>query len=126
MGLPDSAEYWWAGDNRPHYAGEIFYHIGEVCEHYRPQTGNVLTAKYLNDVNCHCCKKLIAENGNIYDLKEGISPMQQSAIDKYKNRFKHGKCSKCGQPMNLRKNKIQNKNFLGCSQYPKCKHTESL
>lgn len=126
MSITDSTAYWWALKDRQPYYGETFYHIGDVCKHYNPKSGNILTSKYLNDINCHHCKKLIEENGNIYDLQEGISPMQQSAIDRDKYKFRFGKCSKCGQPMNERTNKIKNTKFLGCSQYPKCKHTESI
>lgn len=126
MSITDTTEYWWAIKERKMYMGETFYHIGDVCIHYNPNSGNILTSKHINDINCHHCKKLIKENGNIYDLKEGISPMQQSAIDKEKNRFKDGKCSKCGQPMVKRRNKLKNNEFLGCSQYPKCNHTESI
>ncbi|KAA2223010.1 topoisomerase DNA-binding C4 zinc finger domain-containing protein [Chryseobacterium sediminis] len=126
MSLPDTTEYWWGVKSRQPYCGEIYIHIGKICNHYKPESGNTLTSTWLNDINCHACKKLIKNNGNIYGLKEGISPTQQSEIDKERNKFKHGKCSKCGQPMKIRKNKSQNKDFKGCSSYPKCKHTETL
>lgn len=35
----------------------------------------------------------------------------------------HKTCSKCGQPMQLRKNK-KGRFFLGCTGYPRCKETE--
>ena len=34
-------------------------------------------------------------------------------------------CSKCGSPMSVRTTKTGDK-FLGCSGYPKCKHTINL
>ncbi|MEJ5105544.1 topoisomerase DNA-binding C4 zinc finger domain-containing protein [Chryseobacterium sp. MYb328] len=126
MSLPDSTEYWWDVKGCQPYMGEIYVHISEICNHYKPESGNTLTSKWLNDINCHACKKLIKNNGNIYGLKEGTSPTQQLKIDKESNKFKHGKCDKCGSPMSIRKNKMQNINFLGCCNYPKCKFTKTI
>jgi helicase IV len=35
-------------------------------------------------------------------------------------------CKKCGSYMIKRPNSITNKEFYGCSHYPKCNYTESL
>ena len=35
-------------------------------------------------------------------------------------------CPECGEPMVVRKNSITEEDFLGCSQYPACKHTEPI
>ena len=126
MSLPDSAQYWDDIKKRSPYMGEIFFHIGEMCSHYKPETGNILTSKYLNDINCYACKKLIKENGNIYGLIDGVSKREQKAIDKEKHKFRFGKCPKCENPLRKRMNKIQNVEFLGCSNYPKCNHTQNL
>ena len=37
----------------------------------------------------------------------------------------HGKCP-CGSIWTIRKNKTNNKEFLGCINYPQCKNTKSL
>lgn len=37
-----------------------------------------------------------------------------------------GKCDKCGAPMVRRKNKAKRTEFLGCSNYPNCRHTQEV
>jgi hypothetical protein len=127
MAMSDTAEDWFYSKMpRMPYMGRHFVHIPKsTCGHINPITGNTDVSEYLNDVDCFACLKLIEENGNIYNLKEGISKREQSAIDKDKHRFRHGKCD-CGSPMQIRINKSNNKNFLGCLQYPKCKKTKSI
>lgn len=125
MCLSDMAEAWWREPKMP-YMGRDFVHIpNSTCGHINPQSGNTDTSEYLNDINCFACLKLIEENGNIYNLKEGISKRQQSAIDKEKHRFRFGKCE-CGSPMCKRKNKKTGQEFLACLQFPKCKITKSI
>lgn len=125
MSMTDTAEYWWDVKSRKPYNGKTFYHIpNSPCGHINKQSGNTLTSAFLNDINCYACLKLIKDNGNIYNLKEGISPIQQSEADKEKRRYRFGKCD-CGSPMCERKNKKTGEVFLGCTNYPKCKLTKS-
>ncbi len=125
MSLSDMAEYWWREPRMP-YMGRHFVHIPDSsCGHINPNTGNTDTSEYLNDITCFACLKLIEENGNIYDLKEGISKRQQSAIDKEKHKFRFGKCE-CGSPMRERVNSKTGEKFLGCIRYPACKKTKSI
>lgn len=125
MCLSDTAEYWWREPKMP-YSGMHFVHIpNSTCGHIRKETGNTDTSEYLNDINCFACLELIKQNGNIYNLKEGLSKREQSKIDKEKHRFRFGKCT-CGSPMQERRNKITGQKFLGCIQYPRCKNTKSL
>lgn len=125
MALTDTAEYWNDIKNNYPYRGRQFTHAkGYNCSHINVGSGNIRTSEWLNDVNCFECLKAIEENGNIYGLKEGISPKQQSAIDKEKHRFRYGKCDKCGSPLQPRKNKSNGQWFLGCSNYPKCRNTK--
>ena len=35
-------------------------------------------------------------------------------------------CPKCGQPLVVRTNSNTGVDFLGCSRYPECKHSEPL
>jgi ssDNA-binding Zn-finger/Zn-ribbon topoisomerase 1 len=35
-------------------------------------------------------------------------------------------CPKCGQPLLIRHNHESGQEFLGCSSWPECKHTEAL
>ncbi len=35
-------------------------------------------------------------------------------------------CPKCGEPLVIRTNRQTGQEFLGCSQYPRCTHTEEL
>ena len=121
------AEYWFdARTPNSVYMGRHFIHIKDSkCGHFNPQTGNVDSSEYINDINCFACLKLIKENGNIYELKEGISKLEQSKIDKEKYKFRFGKCD-CGNPLCERINKLSKQKFLGCTDYPKCKKTKSI
>lgn len=126
MCLSDTAEYWLDVKNSRPYNGRHFTHIpNSTCGHIKKETGNTDVSEYLNDINCFACLKLIEQNGNVYGLKDGISKRQQSEIDKEKHRFRFGKCD-CGSPMVIRKNRKDNKEFLGCKNYPKCKRTKSV
>jgi hypothetical protein len=128
MSLPDTAEYWWGvkGYDRKPYMGKHFVHIpNSICGHIDTMTDNTDTSPYLNDINCYACLELIKQNGNIYNLKEGISKRQQSVIDKEKHLFRFGKCE-CGSPMCERTNKANGQKFLGCTNYPKCKNTKPI
>lgn len=135
MSLPDMAEAWWKDHTYYGYTGPHFYHHpNKLCSHYRPQTGNIDTTPYINDINCHECKSKI-ESGEFSknELKLEDSPetyyMSHGERKKY-NKQKafnnlHGKCS-CGSIWTIRKNKTTNQEFLGCLQYPKCKNTKKL
>ena len=35
-------------------------------------------------------------------------------------------CARCGQPMAVRRNKVTREDFLGCTAWPECEHTERL
>lgn len=35
-------------------------------------------------------------------------------------------CPKCGQPLIIRRNHESGEEFLGCSTWPECRHTEPL
>jgi hypothetical protein len=125
MALSDMAEYWWRERRFP-YSRKTFIHIpNSPCGHIKHSTGNTLTSKYLNDINCYACLKLIEENGNIYNLKEGLSRRQQGEIDREKHKFRFGKCE-CGSPMCERINSKTKEKFLGCTNYPVCKKTRTI
>jgi hypothetical protein len=126
MSLPDTAEYWWDVKSRRPYTGREFCHIpNSPCGHIRTQTGNTDVSEYLNDINCFACLKLLKENGNIYNLKEGISKREQKVINREKHLYRFGKCS-CGSPIQERINKTTKQKFLGCSNYPNCKQTKNI
>ena len=79
------AEAWQFAD-RPIYTGRHFIHMPDSkCGHLRKETYNNDTSEYINDINCFACLELIKQNGNIYNLKEGISRREQSRIDKEKH-----------------------------------------
>ena len=87
MSLSDTAEYWWDVKSYHPYMGRHFIHIpNSICGHINKQTGNTDTSEYLNDINCFACLDLIKQNGNIYNLKEGISKRQQREIDMEKHK----------------------------------------
>ena len=125
MALSDMAEYWWKEPKMP-YMGRTFIHIpNSTCGHINPQTGNTDVSEYLNDITCFACLKLLKTNGNIYNLKEGISKLAQSRADKLKFKYRYGTCE-CGHPLKLRINSKTQEMFYGCTTYPKCKKTKSL
>ena len=35
-------------------------------------------------------------------------------------------CPECGQPLTVRTNRATDEDFLGCSAWPDCKHTEPM
>jgi hypothetical protein len=124
MGMSDMAEAWWKEPRKP-YSGRDFIHIpNSECGHIKRETRNTDTSEYINDINCFACLKLIEQNGNIYQLKEGVSKRQQREIDRKKHKYRFGEC-KCGSPMRERKNSKTGEVFFGCSNYPKCKMTKS-
>jgi len=127
MSMSDTAEYWWDVKNRvPRIPSIPMIHIPKsTCGHISKMTGNTAISNYLNDISCYACLKMIKQNGNIYGLKEGVSPRQQSEMDKEKHRYRFGKCE-CGSPMCERKNSKTGQTFLGCANYPKCKKTKTL
>jgi len=125
--MTDTAEYWWDIKRKSFNPPKItMVHIKDSkCIHINHVTGNTETSNYLNDITCYNCLKMIKHNGNIYNLVEGVSPNQQSIIDKEKYRFRFGKCE-CGSPMCERTNKSTGIKFLGCTNFPKCKKTKSI
>lgn len=58
-----------------------------------------------------------------YDKKEHVQSIKQR-IEKRENAIRENKCPQCGSDLILRKGKFST--FLGCTNYPKCKHTIKL
>lgn len=126
MSLSDTASYWWDVKATRAYNGIQFTHIpNSTCGHFKPQTGNTNSSKYLGDINCFACLKLIKQNGNIYGLQEGHRPSPTRKKKKKKQISKHGNCI-CGARLVERTNSMSGQKFLGCSTYPKCTNTKSL
>lgn len=133
MSLPDGAEYWQDVKNRTPYTGRTFrHHPTHTCSHFNKRSGNALRTPYKNDVNCFECAQAI-ENGNLEGIIGDIAPEYFYLGKKEKKRYNaqklfeetHGKCS-CGSDWKIRTNKTNNTQFLGCSNYPKCKNTKSI
>lgn len=115
MALTDTTEYWWDVKNHFENKRPAFTHIkGYDCGHF-----HVHETKKLTQVDCYACLKHIE---NTPELKQRLEQSKQSK-EQYKFRF--GKCE-CGSPMCERKNKSTGEIFLGCTQYPKCKHTRAV
>lgn len=110
MSLPDSAEYWW--DVKSRRTKYTFTHIkGVACGHHHLAETDVVS-----HIDCRACKKILAE---LPEIKEALEK-------KYEKRaFPNGKCS-CGHAFIKRTNKVNGEQFLGCSNYPKCKNTKSI
>lgn len=68
MSLSDTAEYW--NDVKGHYRGWFgvtgFWHAkGCQCGHFHKNE-----TRYISEVDCKACLKVLAEMGNIFNLKE--------------------------------------------------------
>jgi len=64
VSLPDGAEYWWREPQT--HSKRVFVHArGLECGHF-----HVVESKYTDDIDCHACKKIIAET----DLDLGLTP----------------------------------------------------
>ena len=134
MSMSDTAEYWAdVKAHRPIYSGKNFKHIPDKkCSHYKPITGNTSTTPYIDDINCYECIERI-KNGFRDGLIEGkahetyyMSNRERKAFNSAKVfNEKYGKCS-CGSHWTIRINKTNNKEFLGCSNYPHCKNTKTI
>jgi len=131
MCLSDTAEYWADAKRSKGYFGSTsFVHIPNAeCGHRHHSD-----AKRLGDVTCYACLKLI-KNGYEHNLPEGktVSKAERKRRQKQSEQEnirraieeKHGKC-RCGKAWVIRKNKSTSTEFLGCSNYPKCKNTKSI
>lgn len=134
MSMSDTAEYWWK-EPRFGYAGRNFKHNpNHKCEHYNPSSGNTDTTKYIGDINCfECIKNLESGIASKDGLIEGNAPetyyMSHSQRKKHnaQKRFneQYGKCP-CGCNWQIRKNRSNNQEFLGCINYPTCKNTKAM
>jgi len=134
MSLPDMAEAWQRTPKIP-YGGRCFKHNpNHKCSHYSTLTGNVNTTVYIGDINCfECIENLGNGTASADGLKDGNAPetfyMSRSERKKFnqQKRFneQHGKCT-CGSVWRIRINSVNGKEFLGCSNYPKCKNTASI
>lgn len=71
MSLPDTAEYWWDVKQKYTYKGKTWVHfIKSPCGHFKPGTRNSNTSKFIENITCPACLKLLKANGNIYNLKK--------------------------------------------------------
>lgn len=78
MSLPDTAEYWGDVKKDTRSNKKVFSHAkGCECGHF-----HVYESRYITEVDCHACLKVIAEMGNIFKLKE-------KRVIKTKSRLKH-------------------------------------
>lgn len=135
MSLSDTAEYWWKDHTYYGYSGPTFYHHpNKLYSHYNPQSGNIKTTPYVNDINCHECKSKI-ESGEFSkdELRLEDSPETFYMSNSEKKRFnkqkrfeeQYGRCQ-CGCSWQIRRNNVTQKEFLGCLNYPNCKKTKSI
>jgi ssDNA-binding Zn-finger/Zn-ribbon topoisomerase 1 len=127
MAMSDTAEYWFnktqAGTHNTLRHGK-----GIECGHNH----NVMDTKYIDDVECYACKKMI-NDGITTGMLEGKAPDMYYMSNSEKKRFKklklfieeNGKCN-CGCNWTVRRNNQSGESFLGCLNYPKCKNTKAL
>ena len=74
--------------------------------------------------NCGCGDTISIPDG--FELPEGEKIEIKEDLEEYKETGgKYGHCPECGDGL-LRKITTKRGSFLGCSNYPKCKHTEQL
>lgn len=104
MSLSDTAEYW--ADVKSHFRNRgnemVFHDPGFICDNPKREFHGM--AEYIEDVNCYRCRRNFKANGT---------------------QLPSMKCT-CGKMMVFRINKTTKKEFLGCSNYPKCKNTKSI
>jgi hypothetical protein len=124
--MSDTAEYWWDVKATKAWYGTTFYHIPNApCGHR-----HLHEAKKLGNVNCYSCLELI-KNGYDHGLSEGVyltkSQRKRKTAENKEKQFdeKHGLCP-CGSRWQIRKNKSNGQEFLGCINYPTCKNTKSI
>ena len=127
MAMTDTAEYW--HDVKAHRPQNDFYHAkGLDCNHRHH-----VETEYLADVTCHACLRILKDDPNRVEMKDGNAPKYYYLTKAGAKRArkhdafveKHGKCS-CGCNWVVRTNKSNGAEFLGCSNYPKCKGTKSI
>lgn len=112
MCLPDSAEYWWDVKGRNRTTKHVFTHIkGVPCGHY-----HVNETDCVELIDCRSCKRILDE---LPEIKHKLE------LDFNKYFYPNGKCS-CGGAFKERINSSNGNNFLGCSNYPKCKNTKQI
>ena len=74
--------------------------------------------------NCGCGDTISIPDG--FELPEGDKIEIKEELEEYKEEGgKYGHCPECGDGL-LRKITTKRGSFLGCSNYPKCRHTEQL
>jgi ssDNA-binding Zn-finger/Zn-ribbon topoisomerase 1 len=127
MAMSDTAEYWF-NKNSFHMPNMFRHGKGIECGHNH----NIMDTEYIEDVDCYACKKLIQE-GVTTGMLEGKAPEMYYMSNSEKKRYKkqkrfieeNGKCP-CGCNWQIRKNRTNGQEFLGCTNYPTCKNTKAL
>ncbi|TDX83946.1 topoisomerase DNA-binding C4 zinc finger domain-containing protein [Epilithonimonas xixisoli] len=129
MSLPDGAEYW--QKNSFHLPNTFRHAKGVECVH-----NHNTETEYINDVECRACLKIIEEK-RPENLMDGDAPefyyysktyakkMRKAKKEREEFNDKYGVCD-CGCDWRIRLNKSNSQEFLGCSNYPKCKKTKSI
>lgn len=134
MSLSDTAEYWWKEPKSPYLGKQFKHHPLHRCSHYNPLTGNTNVTRYIGDINCYECIDNLEKGISSKDgLIEGNAPETYYMSNGEKKRFnakklfneKYGKCD-CGCNWQIRKNRSNGQEFLGCINYPTCKNTKTI
>lgn len=134
MALSDMAEAWWREPHMTYMGKEFKHNPNHKCSHYNPSSGNVDTTIYIGDINCYeCIENLNSGTASNEGLKDGNAPETFYMSKREKKNFnaqkrfneQHGKCS-CGCNWQIRKNRNNGQEFLGCINYPTCKNTKSI
>lgn len=127
MSLPDGAEYWWK-DHSFHQPNDFRHAINVECGHNH----NTPDTPYIGDLECHACKKIVQETKPEWMIEGNAPEMFYMSIREkkaYRKRKafneKHGICD-CGCDLQIRVNKKNGQEFLGCINYPTCKKTKSI
>lgn len=118
--MSDTAEYWHGiRKGRSHFKGPDYYHIPDVdCGHF-----HWYTAKFIEQVNCKGCLKLIRE-GLVHNLAHEPLKVETRRKRKIKNPMQH--CPECSGILTERTNSKDGSKFMGCSNFPLCTHTENI
>lgn len=87
------------------------HHPSYSCSHKKP--GNMRTSQFIEDISCRECLRVI---------KSGLASAGRRSENKLRVTTDKVRCE-CGAAMVKRVNKVTGQEFLGCSDFPKCRIT---
>lgn len=129
MALSDTAEYW----NDIRNSSNRYHPTHASVNTCHLQGGTISNVP--DQIDCYYCKKLMTaesletmaklETNHLRNRETAARQKRSKIKKKWLNKYPHNQVCVCGFPMLERTNTKDGSNFLGCCQYPKCKHTQN-